>query len=140
VRSVAPAAESKRLRITTELPEAPLVALCDAGAVRQVLDNLLDNAVKYTPEGGRLAVRARADEGEAVIEVEDSGIGIEPRDQQRIFERFYRVDKARSRELGGTGLGLSIVKHIVLAHDGEVSVESLPGRGSTFRVRLPLAG
>lgn len=138
VRSVASAAESKRLAVSTDLPEQPLVALCDAGAVRQVLDNLLDNAVKYTPEGGRITVRARADDSEAVIEVEDTGIGIEPRDQPRIFERFYRVDTARSRELGGTGLGLSIVKHIVLAHDGEVSVESLPGRGSTFRVRLPL--
>ena len=75
----------------------------------------------------------------AVIEVEDTGMGIEKRDQQRIFERFYRVDKARSRELGGTGLGLSIVKHIVTSHGGRVVVKSVPGQGSTFRVTLPLA-
>ena len=74
---------------------------------------------------------------EAVVEVKDTGIGIEPADQRRIFERFYRVDKARSRELGGTGLGLSIVKHIVLTHGGRVAVQSIPGKGSIFQVVLP---
>jgi signal transduction histidine kinase len=74
----------------------------------------------------------------AVLTVEDSGIGIAPEDQGRIFERFYRVDKARSRQLGGTGLGLSIVKHVALAHGGNVSLKSTPGRGSTFRVQIPL--
>ena len=90
------------------------------------------------PEGGEIEVSLREEDEGAILEVADTGIGIEPRDQGRIFERFYRADKHRSTEAGGTGLGLSIVKNIVAAHGGEVSVESVPGRGSTFRVRIPL--
>jgi two-component system phosphate regulon sensor histidine kinase PhoR len=139
VRALLPAAEQKRLVVETALPGEPVMVLGDESALRQAIENLLDNAVKYTPEGGRIWVRVRGEPEAAVVEVEDTGVGIEPDEQPRVFERFYRVDKARSRELGGTGLGLSIVKHIALAHGGDVSVESLPGRGSTFRLRLPLA-
>jgi len=118
--------------------DASINIMGDAEAFRQLMSNLLDNAVKYTPEGGRIQVRLQKQNDLAVIEVQDTGIGIEPNDQARIFERFYRVDKARSRELGGTGLGLSIVKHIAITHGGSVTVDSTPGTGSTFRVKLPL--
>jgi two-component system sensor histidine kinase SenX3 len=101
--------------------------------------NLLDNAVAYSPEATRVGVGVR-DGGDLVeIAVVDSGIGIPPSEQERIFERFYRVDQARSRETGGTGLGLSIVKHVASDHGGEVTVWSQPGRGSTFTLRLPKA-
>ncbi len=119
----------------------------DAGAVLgdregmvQILDNLLDNAIKYTPDGGRITIGIGRDGPRAVLAVTDTGCGIPPADLDRIFERFYRVDKARSRELGGTGLGLSIVKHLVQSMGGEVRVESAPGSGSRFSVLLPMAG
>ena len=110
----------------------------DPDQLRQVFWNLLDNAVKYNVEGGLVVARLRHHKGFLYVEVEDSGIGIPPDELPRIFERFYRVDKARSRALGGTGLGLAIVKHIVEAHDGQISVASQPGQGSTFRVTLPV--
>ena len=108
----------------------------DRRGVATILDNLVDNAIKYTLPGGRVHVRWSSDPAEATLAVEDNGIGIAAEEQQRIFERFYRVDKARSRELGGTGLGLAIVKHLTQAFGGEVSVSSEPGVGSIFRVRL----
>jgi len=113
----------------------------DKEGLREILDNLVDNAIKYTPEGGRVVVRwrATADEKMASIEVEDTGIGIAADELSRVFERFYRVDKARSRELGGTGLGLAIVKHLAQSFGGGVSAESESGRGSRFTVALPLA-
>jgi len=126
------------IEIETQVTDASINIMGDAEAFRQLMSNLLDNAVKYTPEGGRIQVRLQKQNDLAVIEVQDTGIGIEPNDQARIFERFYRVDKARSRELGGTGLGLSIVKHIAITHGGSVTVDSTPGTGSTFRVKLPL--
>jgi two-component system phosphate regulon sensor histidine kinase PhoR len=107
--------------------------------VQTILDNLLNNAIKYTPRGGKVVIRWRAEPPYAVVEVQDNGIGISPADQQRIFERFYRVDKARSREMGGTGLGLSIVKHLAQALGGGVHVTSQLREGSTFVVRLHLA-
>jgi two-component system phosphate regulon sensor histidine kinase PhoR len=109
----------------------------DEEAIAQILDNLVDNAVKYTPEGGRIVVGWREAAGQVCIEVADSGIGIPERDLPRVFERFYRVDRARSRELGGTGLGLSIVKHLVQAMHGAVQASSREGQGTTFTVRLP---
>jgi two-component system phosphate regulon sensor histidine kinase PhoR len=122
------------------LPDPETVAVWgDEEAVDQILDNLLDNAVKYTPDGGRITVAWHADEQEVTIEVHDSGIGIPAADLPRIFERFYRVDKARSREMGGTGLGLSIVKHLVGALHGSVRAASEPGKGTTFTVCLPRA-
>ena len=109
----------------------------DSDHLRRILENLLDNAIKYTPPGGHVLASARPAEGGVVFEVTDDGPGIEPRHLSRIFERFYRVDKARSRELGGTGLGLSIVRHLAEAMGGTASVVSEPGKGSSFRVRLP---
>lgn len=103
-----------------------------------LLPNLLDNAVKYTPEGGEISLALARQNGSAEIVVRDTGIGIPETDQQRVFDRFYRVDKARSRALGGAGLGLSIVRSIVEAHGGRVTIEGTPRRGSTFTVSLPL--
>jgi signal transduction histidine kinase len=105
----------------------------------QVLDNLVDNAIQYTNAPGRIAIRLKAHDGQGVLAVADTGIGIPASDIDRVFERFYRVDKARSRAAGGTGLGLSIVKNLVLRMDGEVRVTSVEGQGSTFTVLLPLA-
>ena len=110
----------------------------DAGLLRDVLQNLLDNAIQYTPEGGHIHVTAEAKSREVVVTVSDTGIGIPASDQERIFERFYRVDAARSREAGGTGLGLSIAKHIVEAHNGRLSVESVIGEGSKFSFSIPI--
>ncbi|HAD04308.1 MAG TPA: PAS domain-containing sensor histidine kinase, partial [Desulfuromonas sp.] len=111
--------------------------LADPGRLEQVFVNLVDNAVKYTPAGGSVTLTATAEEDRVVVAVRDTGIGIPSRDLPRIFERFYRVDKARSRKLGGTGLGLAITKHIVQTHGGEVRVQSEPGTGSTFSILLP---
>jgi two-component system phosphate regulon sensor histidine kinase PhoR len=132
-------ADAAGLTLQTEIPKAAVPVLGDRLALEQAISNLLDNALKYTPEGGSVWLRVRREAGYAIAEVEDTGIGIEPKDRERIFERFYRVDKARSREVGGTGLGLSIVKHVLLSHGGSVQVESEPGRGSIFRIHLPLA-
>jgi signal transduction histidine kinase len=109
----------------------------DAFRLKQVLVNLVDNAIKYNKPGGAVKISARADDSQVVVEIKDNGIGISQADQQRIFERFYRVDKSRSRAQGGSGLGLAIVKKIVEEHGGTVSVESALGEGSTFRITLP---
>ena len=111
----------------------------DAEGLRQIVNNLIDNAIKYTPSGGRVGVRWFAKDNMGILEVEDNGIGISEADQKRLFERFFRVDKARSREMGGTGLGLAIVKHLAHAFEGNVAVQSQPGEGSRFIVQLPLA-
>src|SRR6185312_5074161 len=115
--------------------------LGDRERLEQVLINLIDNAIKYSGEGSGVRVVARALDGEQPPAVEiaicDDGIGIPEKDIPRLTERFYRVDRARSRELGGTGLGLAIVKHIVQAHGGSLGIESAPGRGTTVRVTLP---
>ena len=113
--------------------------LGETEAIDQLLTNLVDNAIKYTGAGGKVTVHLRRVGQMASIEVEDTGIGISRGETTRIFERFYRIDRARSRDVGGTGLGLAIVKHIALAHNGNVSVDSLLDKGSTFTVQLPLA-
>jgi len=127
---------AKELQASVERRGQP-VARGDAQAVEQILVNLVDNAIKYTEAGGSVVIRVEEEAGKVAVSVTDTGIGIPAADRERIFERFYRVDKARSRELGGTGLGLSIVKHLVQNQGGEISVESRPGRGSTFRFTLP---
>ena len=141
IRTLQTTAEAKGVGLETDLPPESLTIEGEEETLRQAVGNLLDNAVKYTPEGGRVVVRARraldAEGDRVVVTVEDTGIGIEARHLERIFERFYRVDKARSRAVGGTGLGLAIVKHSVLAMGGDISVESRPGRGTTFRIDLP---
>jgi signal transduction histidine kinase len=109
----------------------------DGSALRRVIDILLDNAFKYTPPPGKITLSAEEVNGRVVVSVEDTGVGIASDDQARIFERFYRVDKARSRELGGAGLGLAIAQWIVHLHKGSITVTSETGRGSVFQVDLP---
>jgi two-component system phosphate regulon sensor histidine kinase PhoR len=133
-----PAARSG-VTVAHEVP-APIVVRADRDRLAQILVNLLDNAVKYTPAGGRIRLSARTVASERVeVEVVDTGIGIPSTDLPRLTERFYRVDKARSRELGGTGLGLAIVKHLVQAHGGELYIDSALGQGTTVRFTLPTA-
>jgi two-component system phosphate regulon sensor histidine kinase PhoR len=122
------------LDVSDDLP--PLRA--DEGRLQEIVYNLLDNAVKYSPPGGRILVRAERTDDTICLSVADNGAGIPARDLPRIFERFYRADKARHRELGGTGLGLSIVKHIAQLHGGSVEAASEIGRGTTVRVHLPM--
>jgi two-component system phosphate regulon sensor histidine kinase PhoR len=135
--------DDKRQHLLLEIPAEGFVLRADRRALEQVLTNLVENAVKYCPAGASITLRARlVDNGaepHARIEVVDTGPGIEPRHQPRLFERFYRVDGGRSRDMGGTGLGLSIVKHLVEAMSGAVGVESSPGRGSLFWFTIPLA-
>lgn len=134
-----PLAESKQIELSIPegLPDVKVAA--EGEGLRTILNNLVDNAVKYTPDRGRVEVRWHEDDGHVRIEVADTGLGIPRAEQPRIFERFYRVDRARSQQLGSTGLGLSIVKHLVQAMHGTVGVESTVGKGSTFWVRLPVA-
>jgi len=137
VRRHEPELQSRGLTFAMEL-EPDCVVMGDSESMTQVLDNLLDNAIKYTPAGG-VRVRLFRAGSQVSLQVEDSGLGIPPEDRERIFERFYRVDKARSREMGGTGLGLSIVKHLAQAMHGEVRLVSEVGKGSQFTVTLPAA-
>lgn len=132
-----PAAE-KDLRISVNLQDALPDIAADRRRLAEVLQNLLDNAIQYTPPGGQIMVAASANGDEVTFTVTDTGIGIPKADQPRIFERFYRVDVARSREVGGTGLGLSIAKHLVEAHGGRIWVDSEVGRGSQFHFTVPV--
>jgi two-component system phosphate regulon sensor histidine kinase PhoR len=134
-----PAAQRKNQ--TLDLDIAPDLRQVNGNAdyIERAVANLIDNASKYTPENGHIKVRAHRNGQFAVIEVADDGIGIPKDDIPRIFERFYRVDRSRSREMGGTGLGLSIVKHVAQVHGGAVEVDSTPAKGSTFRLKLPMA-
>ena len=120
-----------------EVPDNFPTLCVDERRLEEVVHNLLDNAVKYSHQNGRILIHASAPDQEIVLSVSDEGIGIAAGDLPRIFERFYRADRARSRELGGTGLGLSIVKHIAQLHGGRVEAESVVGQGTTIRVILP---
>jgi signal transduction histidine kinase len=137
-RDLQPAASDRSIDLTAELPEEPVRAFIDGDRMQQVLHNLLENAIRYTDEEGRIRVRLTASREQAVIEVVDSGIGIPSRDLPHVFERFYRSDRARRAYPGGSGLGLSIARWIVEAHKGALEVESAPDQGATFRVKLPL--
>jgi len=137
VETLRPLAEAKKQNLRVEPLEGLPTLRADSQKLHQVMINLLNNAISYTPEGGSITVEAGQVPEGVEVSVSDNGIGIPPDDLPRIFERFYRVDKGRSRELGGTGLGLSIVKHIVEAHNGHVRVESKPGKGSRFTFFLP---
>jgi two-component system phosphate regulon sensor histidine kinase PhoR len=136
VASLSPLAEKKGQNIEIQAPEE-LILQGDPDKVTRILINLIENAIKYTPESGKIVVGCQSMHDSIELFVKDNGIGIPPADQNRIFERFYRVDRARSREMGGTGLGLSIVKHLVEAHGGTIRVESYPNEGATFKVRFP---
>ncbi len=131
-----PVSARRNIELASIVPGG-LGVYADSDAVCQILTNLIDNAIKYTPDGGKVTVSAVQAGNRAAISISDTGIGIPKEDQSRIFERFYRVDKARSRESGGTGLGLSIVRHLVESHGGRVTVQSTPGEGSTFTFTLP---
>jgi len=138
VEAIRPLAEQKHIQFSLVPASPESEVFCDEEAMHQILTNLVENALKYTPDGGYVTVAARSVAGDRMeISVRDSGIGILPEELPRLFERFYRVDKARSRELGGTGLGLAIVKHLVHAQGGEVRVESTPGVGSCFYFTVP---
>ncbi len=139
VEEFVPMATAKGITLATDPAPANVTVQADDGGLATIVKNLLSNALHYTPADGRILVRWRTDGDTAVIEVEDSGIGIAPEDQKRIFERFFRVDKARSRDEGGTGLGLAIVKHLTQQFSGAVSVASEVDAGSMFTVRLPLS-
>jgi two-component system, OmpR family, heavy metal sensor histidine kinase CusS len=128
----------KGVRLKVDEHLASIALKGDEDLIRRMILNLLDNAVKYTPAGGEISLALARRNGSAQIVVHDTGIGIAEADQPRVFDRFYRVDRARSRALGGAGLGLSIVRWIVQVHGGEVNVNSVPGQGSTFTVELPL--
>ena len=130
-------AQLKRLELRNEIPDGGPSLQADPKKLNQILGNLVDNAIKYSSEGGKVWVRAHKNPEGSEIEVEDDGPGISPKDQERIFERFYRVDKARSRDSGGAGLGLAIVKHLAELHGGRVNLESSLGKGARFKVSFP---
>jgi two-component system phosphate regulon sensor histidine kinase PhoR len=137
IRSCTGKARKKNIAINLNI-SLPLRLGMNAQLIEQAVTNLLDNAIKYSGEGKPISIEAVQQEKSIIIRIQDQGIGIPHEHLNRIFERFYRVDKARSRKLGGTGLGLSIVKNIIIAHGGQVTVESEPGKGSTFRIVLPI--
>lgn len=137
--SVADVATERQIAFELDVPQGQAVQ-ADPDALRHIFANLLDNAIRYTPPGGRIGVRAVAFRHAVRLDVSDTGAGIPPHHLPRVFERFYRVDAARSRAEGGTGLGLSIVKHLIEAHGGHVEVESTLGRGTTFRLTFPVSG
>ncbi len=139
IRLLTPAAEKRHLQLAGDV-EPGLILEGDRSKLNQILYNLTDNAIKYTPDNGHIHVSLKADEDSLVWRVRDDGVGIPQEDQNHIFERFYRVDKARSRETGGTGLGLSIVKQLVTMHGGTIDVISESGKGAEFVVTLPRKG
>ena len=139
VNCLMPLAEEQGLKLEYAVPGEKIELLGNAEMLDQAITNILDNAIKYNAPGGRVKIELERVGAEGVVTVQDTGIGIPPPEKERIFERFYRVDKARSRELGGTGLGLAIVRHIVSAHGGRIEVESRIGQGSTFRLFFPVA-
>ncbi|QEG22125.1 HAMP domain-containing sensor histidine kinase [Mariniblastus fucicola] len=131
------AALGRHLELHLQLDQPSPMARCDVEAIETVVKNLVINAIHYTPEGGRVSISTKAEGRWVVVSVADTGIGIAKEQQARVFERFYRVDKARSRDMGGTGLGLAIVKHLTQAFGGSVTLDSQLGKGSKFHVRLP---
>jgi two-component system phosphate regulon sensor histidine kinase PhoR len=131
-------AEAHGKRLELRFPPPPRLALAGApGELQSAFSNLVSNAVRYTPAGGTIEVQARERGGGFELAVHDTGPGIAAEHLPRLTERFYRVDRSRSRETGGTGLGLAIVKHVVQRHGGELRIESVPGQGSTFTIALP---
>lgn len=144
VDTMRPVSNKKNIALHYQAPDEKMEVFCDSESIHQIMTNLLDNAIKYTPEGGSITVSAKSlpvEPGKpemVTVSVADTGIGIPTDDLPRLFERFYRVDKARSRELGGTGLGLAIVKHLARSQGGDVRVESVFNQGSTFLFTVPV--
>jgi two-component system, OmpR family, phosphate regulon sensor histidine kinase PhoR len=138
VDAVRPSAAAGKLTLAYPDPAPDLVVPGDSGQLERLMINLLTNAVKFTPERGRIGVTTAADDGTAVICVRDTGIGIPARDQKELFTRFYRASNATARQIPGTGLGLTIVRTIVSRHGGDLSLESAEDEGTTVTVRLPL--
>jgi two-component system sensor histidine kinase SenX3 len=138
VERVLPIAEQRGISIRVEANSGVHIE-ASRNQMVSMMRNLVENAVKYSDDGGKVAVSLRSDDGGVRFEVADDGIGVPERDIERVFERFYRVDRARTRETGGTGLGLSIVRNVVLAHGGQVDLSSTEGNGTTVLVRLPTA-
>jgi two-component system, OmpR family, phosphate regulon sensor histidine kinase PhoR len=128
----------KNITIHNKVPENDMAIRADRDRLTQILVNVLDNAVKFTPEDGSIIIDAGQKDNYAVLTITDTGIGIPKEEAQRLGERFYRVDRSRSRDLGGTGLGLSIVKHLMLAHGGRMEIESQLGRGTKVSLFFPV--
>ncbi|OGR93569.1 MAG: hypothetical protein A2992_05510 [Elusimicrobia bacterium RIFCSPLOWO2_01_FULL_59_12] len=139
IKGLAPMAKAKDVKITNLLTDKLPKVRADRDKLAQILMNLIDNAIKFNKTGGSVKIAARPDNGNLVVSIQDTGVGIPPGDLPRVFERFYRADKARSHDIAGTGLGLAIVKHLVEAHRGAVTAESEPGHGSVFSFTLPVA-
>jgi len=137
IEMVSPKSAEKNMELLTKFEGNPLVE-ADSGRMIQIVMNLLANAINYSPPGTKVTIHAYEEMDYGIFEVKDEGIGIDSKELPRIFERFYRVDRARSRNSGGTGLGLAIVKHLVEAHNGKVTVSSVVGTGTTFKVSIPL--
>ena len=131
-------AKNKQQKLSFVYEEEAFICWVDKDKIEQVILNILTNAIKYTPEHGQIKILLTGDEGQAVLAIKDNGIGIPQKDISRVFERFYRVDKARSRMLGGTGLGLSIAKQILEAHNGTIDLRSEEGKGTEVIITLPL--
>lgn len=129
---------AKEYQVTVDTNCKPLTLIANTQQLRELLSNLISNAIKYNKPGGKVHININAESKELVLIVEDTGVGIPEESKLRIFERFYRVDKGRSKRVGGTGLGLSIVKHIVNFYEGSIEVQSKLMEGTTFIVRLPL--
>jgi two-component system phosphate regulon sensor histidine kinase PhoR len=138
VAALNPKATSKELTLTSELPDVISTVNIDSHRIKQVLYNLMENAIAHTPKGGKINVSAREQDNEVFVSIADTGEGIPPEDIKLIFERFYRVDKSRTRATGGSGLGLTIAKRLVEAHGGTITVQSTVGQGSTFTFSLPV--
>ncbi len=138
IAAFAAAAAERDIKLDMSIDHRAFELRADATALRQILSNLVDNAIRHTPAGGRITIFSQPDDSGIAIGVRDTGIGIPPEHLARIFERFYRVDAARSREGGGTGLGLAIVKHLVDAHGGRVTAASSGAKGATVRAFFPL--
>ncbi len=132
-------AKAKAVKVQNQLTDRLPKVRADRDKLAQIFMNLIDNAIKFNKPGGQVDIGARPEDGNVVISIKDTGRGIAPEDLPRVFERFYRTDRARSRDVAGTGLGLAIVKHLVEAHQGSLSAESQAGQGSTFSFTLPIA-
>ena len=132
-------ADEKKITVNIDVPSEPIIVMANSDWLKQILINLLDNSIKYTLPTGLITLRCYQENQEVFLTIKDSGIGIPSSDLPLIFDRFYRVDKARARSAGGTGLGLAIVKFIVEMHGGQITVQSTVNKGTTFTITLPLA-